>query len=363
MEVKEMKRKGVAALLVAIAALPAAAQYKQINLVGDNPGMATYTDPNLKDPWGLGFIHDGPFFIANKDTGTVTVYYRNGQQVPVIITIPAAANQPPGTPGSPTGLVTNATWDFVISKNGKSGPARIIVDTLDGLICGWNPDVDPANAVVMIDNSKLAVPASYTALTSSLNKDGRMVLYAADSGAGPGLVLSNNQIMMFDGKLNLIGHFGDPLAPSNMTVFGAQNIDGKIYVTYAAFSLLQGGVADVFDREGHLLKRFAANSPAGPLEEPWAFVLAPKDFGRFGGALLIGNLGDGRIKAYNRETGQVLGQLQDDHRNPISSGEGLWSLSFGNGWGEGESAKSRLFFTSGVNNEIDGLFGYIVPTN
>lgn len=124
----------------------------------------------------------------------------------------------------------------------------------------------------------------------------------------------------------------------------------------AAFSLLQGGVADVFDREGHLLKRFAANSSAGPLEEPWAFLLAPEDFGRFGGALLIGNLGDGRINAYNRETGQFLGQLQDDHRNPISSGAGLWSLSFGNGWGEGESAKPRLFFTSGVNNEIDGLF-------
>lgn len=351
---------GIPAAVLAIAALPAAGQYKQINLVGDSPGMATYTDPNLKDPWGLAFVQDGVSVIANKDTGTVTVYHPNGQPAPVVITIPAATGQPLGPIGSPTGLVLNPTRDFVISKNGKSGPARIIVDTLDGLICGWNPDVDPVNFVIMLDNSTLPVPASYTALTSSF-EDGRMVIYAADSGAGASPALSNNQIAMYDGFLNQIGHFGDPLAPANMTVFGAQNIQGKIYVTYAAFTLLQGGVVDIFDRAGHLLRRFAANSPAGPLEEPSALVVAPKDFGRFGGALLIGNLGDGRINAYSPKTGQFLGQLQDDHGNPISSGEGLWSLSFGNGWGQNQDTASRLFFTSGVNNEADGLFGFIVP--
>jgi uncharacterized protein (TIGR03118 family) len=104
-------------------------------------------------------------------------------------------------------------------------------------------------------------------------------------------------------------------------------------------------------------------SPAGPLEEPWAFVLAPEDFGRFGGALLIGNFGNGHINAYNYETGEFLGQLADEQGNALSSGLGLWALSFGNKSGEGdEGEKNRLFFTSGVNNETDGLFGYIVST-
>jgi uncharacterized protein (TIGR03118 family) len=354
---------GIPGLILAVATIPGAAQYKQINLVGDNPGMAKYTDSNLKDPWGVAVFHEGPFFVANKVTGTVTLYHRNGRQAPIVITIPAAANLPPGTTGTPTGAVTNTTSEFVISKNGKSGPARLIFDTLDGLICGWNPDVDPANAVVMVDNSSLPVPASYTALTSVRDEDGHMVIYAADSGAGASPALSNNQIAMYDGKLKPLGHFGDPLAPSNMTVFGVQNIDGKIYVAYAAFSVLQGGVADVFDKEGHLLRRFAGNSPAGPLEEPWAFVLAPEDFGRFGRALLIGNFGDGRINAYNYETGAFLGQLADAQGNAISSGLGLWALSFGNNRGEGDEGENRLFFTSGVNNESDGLFGYIVPTS
>jgi uncharacterized protein (TIGR03118 family) len=350
-----------AALALVIAGLPAVAQYKQVNLVGDNPGMASHTDPNLKDPWGLTFSHDGPFFVANRATGLATLYGGNGQQIPFTITIPAASNLPPGTPGSPTGLVMNSTSHFLISKNGKSGPARLIFDTLDGLICGWNPDVDPSNAIIVVDNSASApFPASYTALALGRNSKGKHILYAADSGSGPST--SNNQIAMYDDSFNLIGHFGDPAVPAGMTVFGIQNLDGKLYVTYAAFVPLNGGVVDVFDTDGNLLSHFAANSPAGPLEEPWAVVAAPEDFGRFGNALLIGNFGDGRINAYDRATGNFLGQLEDKNGTAISSGLGLWTLAFG-GDRSDDDDRNRMYFTSGVNNEADGLFGYIVATH
>jgi uncharacterized protein (TIGR03118 family) len=352
-------KTSVAAVLW-LTANPACAQYSQINLIGDIPGTAAGTDSNLKDPWGLAFSHNGPAVVANRATGTATLYSAGGQQIPQTVNIPAAPNQAPGTPGSPTGVVFNSSSDFVISKNGRSAPARLIFDTLDGLICAWSPEVDPSNALVIVDNSSIApFPASYTALALSRNSSGQNVLYLADSGSGPST--SNNQITMYDGKFNRIGQFGDPGAPAGMTVFGVQNIGASLYVTYAAFVPINGGVVDVFDTDGNLQKTFAQNSPAGPLEEPWAVVVAPNDFGKFGGALLVGNFGDGRINAYDPSSGNFLGQLEDANGIPISSGLGLWTLAFREGLPLRGSHRG-MYFTSGINNEADGLFGLIVSS-
>ena len=89
--------------------------------------------------WGLAFFPHGPFWVADTGTGMSTVYGPNGELFPTAVTIPAAPGQPLGPIGSPTGLVANSTSDFVISKGGKSGPARFIFDTIDGSVCGWNP--------------------------------------------------------------------------------------------------------------------------------------------------------------------------------------------------------------------------------
>jgi hypothetical protein len=40
-----------------------------------------------------------------------------------------------------------------------------------------------------------------------------------------------------------------------MGVYGVQNIDGKLYVSVAGFGQNQGGVVDVFDTDGKLLRR------------------------------------------------------------------------------------------------------------
>ena len=336
----------------------ARAQYQQVNLVSDKRGMARHTDPNLVDPWGLAFLPDGYFLVANARSGLSTAYGPRGEPFRLTVTVPAAPSLPPATAGSPTGVIANPTAEFTISKNGKSGPALFIFDTLDGTISGWNPDVDPNNAVTAVDNSsEVPFPASYTALAFGRNGKGQAVLYAADSGGGP--TTSNNRIDMYDGTFNYLGSFGDPSAPSNMTVFGIQNVNGKLYVTYAAFTPLNGGVIDVFGTDGNLLQRFAANDPSGPLEEPWAITVAPGDFGQFSDALLVGNFGDGRINAFNGKTGRFLGQLADRHGNPLSSGLGLWALAFRNHHEKDEPAS--LFFTSGINNENDGLFGAIIP--
>jgi uncharacterized protein (TIGR03118 family) len=359
-----MKRKSTVFMLTVLAglaifvAIPAAGQYKQINLVADQPGIARYTDTNLLDPWGMLFLPEGGFLIADAHSGLATTYAAGGKPKTRTVSVPPAPSLPFGPVGSPTGVVANRTSEFRISKGGESAPAWFIFDTLDGTIGGWSPEVDPAQAIIVVDNSiEYPFPASYTALAFARNSKGQNVIYAADSGSGPDT--SNNRIDMFDAGFNYLGSFGDPNPPPNMTVFNVQAVDHKLYVTYAAFTLLQGGVVDIFDTDGNFVKRFAENDGSGPLQEPWPLADAPSNFGEFSSALLIGNLEDGRINAYNRKTGAFLGQLTDNNGNPISNGLGLWTLGFRPD--QDQDHPARLYFTTGTNGEADGLFGTIVP--
>src|ERR1700731_4193327 len=162
-----------------LGAKAANAQYKQKNLVSNAEGHAIHTDPNLINGWELAFFPHGPFWVADNGTGVSTVYGRHGKPNPLVVTIPAAPG--PGI-GSPTGIVANPTSEFVISKNGKSAPALFIFDSIDGTISGWNPAVDPYNAVIVVDFSKTKpkrpFPAAYYGLTVGTNGKGQTILYA-----------------------------------------------------------------------------------------------------------------------------------------------------------------------------------------
>jgi uncharacterized protein (TIGR03118 family) len=343
------------------------AQYKQKNLVADEKGHAIRTDPHLINGWGLAFFPHGPFWVADEATGLSTVYGPHGKIIPLVVTIPAAPSKPSGTQGTPTGLVANTTSDFVISQNGKSGPALFIFDSEDGTISGWNPDVDSNNAVIVIDYStskpKRRFPASYYGLAIGRNSRGQDVIYAADGGAS--VDTDNNEIDMFDDEFDYLGSFSDPQVPSDMGVYGIQNIDGKLYVSFAGFQPHQGGIIDVFDTDGKLLRRFAANSSEGPLQAPWGFALAPPDFGVFSNALLVGNVQSGRINAFNANTGAFLGDLRNVRGRPIEI-NGLWALAFGADK-HANGKTNELFFTAGPTfpptpstvEYADGLFGVI----
>jgi uncharacterized protein (TIGR03118 family) len=334
--------------------------YVQSALTADTSGFgAAHIDAQLLDPWGMVIVHDGTFAVADRGSGLITFYTDSGVKLPSAVVVPPAPGSAPGSTGLPTGLVLNNSGDFVIQKDGKSAPALLLVDTLDGLICGWNPSVDVTHALIVVDNSaKAPFPASYTALTMARNRFGQNVLYAADSGSGP--TTSNNEVDMFGAHFGNLGHFTDLNVPSGMTVFGVQDIDDKIYTTFASFDIGKGGVVDIFDTQGNLLSpnHFAFNSPGGPLEEPWGIVQAPNNFGTFGGALLVGNFSEGQISAFDAKTGAYLGQLTDPQGNTIATeGLGLWQLLFGEGGPRGEP--NQLFFVTGPNFEADGVFGVI----
>jgi uncharacterized protein (TIGR03118 family) len=122
------------------------------------------------------------------------------------------------------------------------------------------------------------------------------------------------------------------------------------------------GFVDVYAPDGTLLQRVAAH---GTLDSPWGLAVAPAGFGRFSGALLVGNFGNSRINAFDLKHGTFLGQLTGTNGKPLvlnggfQSQKGLWGIAFGNGVAAGSN--NTLFFASGINDETDGLFGSVTP--
>lgn len=344
----------------------ATAQYVETNLVGYQPGTAFYTDRYLNG-WGMDTAPDGSFCVANTSTGVATFYAQSssplpGKPLPLVITIPPAPSQPFGPVGTPTGVAYNPTNQFVISAYGKSAPARFLFDTLDGTISGWNPDVDPNHAIVVVDNSaEQPFAASYTGLLVGRNSHGKIVLYAADSGNGPDI--SNSRIDVFGGQFHRIGSFTDPNVASQYpgnTVFQVEELNEKIFVTFAGFAPPFGGIVDIFDVDGNLLtpQHFAANAGGhGPLSNPWAIAKAPANFGKFSGAILIGNVENGRINAFD-DSGKFLGPLRQRNGDPIVI-PGLWDFIFEQNQ---DCDCAELFFEAGpnvANFAGNGLFGII----
>ena len=84
---------------------------------------------------------------------------------------------------------------------------------------------------------------------------------------------------------------------------------------------------DEFDTSGNLIARVAQH---GQLNAPWGLALAPADFGRFSGDLLVGNFGDGQINAYElgrNGSGRIAASSGENGRS--ISIDGLWALEFG----------------------------------
>ena len=93
---------------------------------------------------------------------------------------------------------------------------------------------------------------------------------------------------------------------------------------------------------------------AGRLNSPWGLAIAPAGFGAFGGALLVGNFGDGTIAAFDPDDRRVS-RLPAGRVRQADLIDGLWGLAFGNGVSLGDA--DSLYFTAGPNLEQDGVFG------
>jgi uncharacterized protein (TIGR03118 family) len=327
-----------AAVLCPAFQAPAAAQYLVTNLDSNGTNAIHKNDKDLINAWGVAYFPGAPFWVSDEGTGKSTLYDGSGNKHPLVVTIPPASGS---GHGSPTGMVANSTMDFVIHGGGGTGPAAFVFDTLDGTISGWNGGTD---AVIVVNRSSLH--SSYAGLAMAFN-NGANFLYAADNGP-------NRRVDVFDGHFKFVKSFTDSTAPADLAPYNVQNINGYLYVTFGRLGV-SGGLVDIFDTGGHIVSRFATN---GKLNAPWGLALAPPNFGKFSNALLVGNVGDGTINAFDYTNHSFLGQLEDTSGHTIAIDD-LWALTFG-GSSTADGQTNQLFFSAGPNEYADGLFGRII---
>ena len=323
--------------------------YSQLNLVSDlSSEGAQATDSKLKNPWGMAYSATSPFWISDNGTGVATIYAVTPANAvtksSLIVTIPSTSA---GSTGSPTGLVSNSTSSFPLASG---GPAKFIFASLNGTISAWN-----GGTTATVERTISGAVFTGLALGSS---GGQNYLYAANTRSSPGIDVYNSSFT----QVTLAGTFVDPkLAKGfgkSFTPYNIANIGGELYVTYVGPNLRGGAVAE-FNTDGTFVRQIASNNTraSGKLQAPWGVTMAPSSFGKFGNDLLVGNFGTGKIDAYNAK-GKFAGQLTTNGHKAIVI-PGLWSLGVGNGVSAGST--STVYFTAGINNEADGLFGALQP--
>lgn len=354
----ERRCAAVAILVLACLALapptlgkPKLGEYAQRDLVSDVPGGAEVLDPLLVNPWGLAISPTGgAAWVANNGTGVATLYTGAMDSADPVI---KAMLEVTILGGAPTGTVFNPFDDFVIGSGASSGRAVFLFASESGLITGWSPSVLPESTVPAFRRDGAVFKGLALANTPS-----GPLLFATDFHHGEIVVLDGS----FD-QVTLPGGFSDPAIPAGFAPFGIKTLGGLIYVTYAkqdgtAEDDVAGrgnGFVNVFDTAGNLVRRLAAGDP---LNSPWGIALAPADFGDASGALLIGNVGDGRINAFDPVSGEFLGALRSDRGQRVEI-DGLRALEFGNGVTIG--SRQTLFFTAGIADGAHGLFGALTP--
>jgi uncharacterized protein (TIGR03118 family) len=378
---KSKSWKSLPVFALSLFLLPSVTQaqhYKQTNLVSDIASMAPTFDPNLKNPWGLTRSSTtptrlgSPFWVANNNSGTSTLYTGAGAIIPIngtgTVTVPPPKGSPAGTLSTPTGVVFNgSTTDFLIAP-GKS--AAFIFATEDGTISGW---AGGQNAVPLVDNSDngSANGAVYKGATSG-EINGKKFLYVTNFRSAKVEVYDTNfkPVHLGNDAFDPDGDGdhdrddrGAERIPRGFAPFNVQNIGGTLFVTYAKQDAARhdpvGG-----DGLGFVELFTPAGKHIGHLEHgdwfnaPWGVVWTTRDFGEFSNAILVGNFRSGWIAAFNGFTHKFIGWVRNPDDSLVTI-DGLWSLTFGNDATAGPA--NTLFFTAGINNEADGLFGTITP--
>ena len=354
--------------------------------VGDVKASATPgLQPLFQDGLKKVTVAGADSLITDASLGKITGVVYNG--APLV-----------GTPASATNFrITGQTVGSGAAATSFDGSARFVFVTDSGKVSGWT-DRSSTGTIVRADGAaqeKFDGAADGSAFFGvAIKPDTWDTMWLADFGAMPSIVTLDKTWAKVptQGFTNPFGSGaagaggvkaivpGDPV-PFNIQVLG-EGTASRVFVAYAisqpnpdpkapagsfyaaeedaldaAKELASGNLPDKgklveFNLKGEQVRIF---NDAKRLNAPWGVAIAPDNFGKLSGALLVGNFGGaGRICAFDASTGQYIDDLRDAADKPVAIA-GLWALQFGNGESLGDS--NALYFAAGPEDEKDGLFG------
>ena len=281
----------------ALAAHDRGNNYRVTILVSNETDEAPVVDPLLVNAWGIAASDTGPWWVADNGSGYSTVYNGDGDKLPLEVKVP----------GAPTGTVHNGSTQFQMAagtpatfplrERGRD-LLRMELDRRPECVCG--------------------LQRSGVQLQGPRHPRGRAVfdrLRRVQSRGLPRELLRRHVCGIRHRRR------GSRIRASRQGFcpFGIRAVGDSIFVTYA----LKDGDDDVpgighgfvrqFDADGNLVARVGSH---GLLNSPWGLAMAPADFGTFGGCLLVGNFGDGKINAFCQNHGgqwHFAGRLRHRH--------------------------------------------------
>ncbi len=329
------------------------------------------------------------------------------------VTVPGTGSESDPTPGAVTGVVYNGgsidstnflpTGQVMPIKTGESattaisGSSRFMFVTDSGYIGAWGERRADNGAILRNDGAAARVfppsgvepEGAYFGVAMKTDTWDKM--WVADFGASP-------QILQFNGtwEIEPTQGFVNPFAtgpsvgagtakrpkPGDPVPFNITALGSRVFVAYAisrpdeqdptkffageedsldpAAELASGNKPDKgklveYTLSGALVRIYKDNMR---LNAPWGVEIAPKNFGKFSGAVLVANFGGaGYVSAFSSSTGDFLGYLNKSEGVPVAI-EGIWGLQFGNGVSLGDS--DALYFGAGPEGDNpSGLFGSI----
>jgi uncharacterized protein (TIGR03118 family) len=301
-----------------------------------------------------------PAVVTSRKSNTSASYDGSGLSPPASgplrVYLPSG---PAGVAFGAAGVVANPSDGFVVSTRAKSAPARLLYAGTSGMIAGWSPEVEVGNAIIAYAADDAA---QYTALAiASSSTPGESRLYAAD--------FRNAKVDVFDSAFRKQVHtatqftFTDPSLPPGYSPFGIAVIDQLVYIAYARRPAASSdpvsgaglGLVALFTTSGEFITRLITTE--GALDAPWSIVRSPPDgTAPFPRALLVGNTGDGRINAFDAETGALLGSFTDA-TGAVLVIPHLHGLAFGNHYAK--QPRTTLFFSAGAHDGANGWYGRI----
>ncbi len=331
---------------------------EQTNLVANKPEYgAQILEPDLQNAWGIairpaGF--GGHWWVASTNVGQSIQYVGDVGGTPLFQDELEIVH----TLGPVTGIAFNHGSGFAITQAHENGPitapAKFFFANISGTITAWTERAragggfdHPVDSVPVVDGT-----ARRSAFFGVAVAPGADRMFAADFGAEPAL-------RAYDGQFAETGVLASPFEkkPGGFEAFNVQTIGQSVFAMYGRHvppgtenPPAEGRLAE-FDAEGKLLATWRGR---GLLNYPWGVALAPKDFGLYGGCLLVGNFGDGTLVAFHPRLKVALDYVRDEHGKRVVI-DGLWGLQFGNGASLGEA--DHMYFAAGPERETDGLFG------